>query len=229
MEDNTFKERKEQILSLLDDLEPNEWEVVKAEGTRRVRHKVTTSDTYTPKEYFSYDMGLLAYRYILDNGGTAEEALIYAIEIFNKPEEWLADTKNRKYFYSKQVVEKNDDHPQQKLMTDNGTMDRSALKQSHSVNQLIRKLSKSKILSDQLENLKKADTEQQEKILHLEANTITMDTSIDTLYEKLSIEPLSKKDKALLLIKAGHTYKTIASVLGVSERSIKRWVSLRGE
>lgn len=225
MEDNKFNEVKSKVLSLLQEegIQPNEWSVIMSEASKVVRHNITKSEGYIQKEYFSYDMGLLAYRYILDNGGTAQEALEYAIKVFNKPEEWLEETKNQKYFYSKRVVDSNENHEQQILMTRNGTIDKSALRNTNTVNELIRKLSKSKVLSDQLESLRESDSEQCERIRLLEASKTTIEAGLDKINGHLVLEGLTNKEKAVLLIDKGFSNKVIIEVLGIPKATLYRW------
>lgn len=174
------------------------------------------------KEYAGLEFGMTAYKYILDHGGKAEDAMAYALKVHNKTEDWLADVKNRDYYYSKQVVMDSDKHPEQKLMLENKTMDKQALKASRSVNQQVRRLSQYKSVSDILEGLKKTDERQQEEIDVLKATTSGQSGDIQKLKLVAGIKDQPIKEKVLLLKAEGCTQKAVAAYLEVGLRSVQR-------
>jgi hypothetical protein len=176
------------------------------------------------RQTIPFEIGCTAYRYVLDSGGSAEEALKYSAKIHDKSVEWLEGVKNNPYYHSSRVVKGHNDHPQQKLMLYNGTMDKSALKSSETVNKQIRKLSKARKLSDTLEGLKLSDRIQQEEIDILKAESVGMKYDIQFLNKVAGLEGEPKKDRAVRMRGLGCTQKAIAESLGVNVRTINRWL-----
>lgn len=175
------------------------------------------------RETVPYEIGMTAYRYILENGGSAQEAFEYSVKMHDKSIEWLNEIKNHPYYHSKKVVEEHDNHPQQKIMLNNGTMDKSALKSSETVNKQIRKLSKSKKLSDEHEYLKGNDVKQQKEINKLKGVTTIHTKEIDTLQEISGVGRMSNKEKAYIMYLNGVTQKDVTEELEISIATVKRW------
>lgn len=180
-------------------------------------------EDYIPKEYVGFEFAITAYQYILDNGGNREDALEFSRKIHDKSIEWINDVKNRPYFYTKKVVKKFDTHEEQKKMIANGTMDKSALMQRQSINQQLGRLSKSKQLSDTLEELKQSDKEQSKTIKNLTKTVTSSEIDITRLKELTGLEDIPPKDKAKILKNKGFNQKDIAEMTGKSLRTIKRW------
>jgi len=178
---------------------------------------------YTPKEYISFELGFDAYVYILENGGTAQEALEYAATIHNTPEEVVNQAKNLKFYYAKKVVNEADNHPEQKKMVANKTIDRQALKTSTSANMQLTKLSNYKNISDKLEDLENRDIEQQEQIDTLEARVNIHQSEIDVLKKLSGLENTPIKERIKYLRECGCTHRAIAEALRCSVATVKRW------
>jgi len=98
---------------------------------------VKSKENYTPAEYMTFELGATAYQYILDNGGTPEEAFSYASEVCDKSMEYINKTKNKPYIHSSNIVESYKEHPKQKRMVRKGTIDTVSLKNSDTVGCLI--------------------------------------------------------------------------------------------
>lgn len=177
----------------------------------------------TTRETVPYEIGKTAYEYILESGGSAEEAFEYSVKIHSKSLEWLNEIKNHPYYHSAKVVREHDDHPQQKVMRSNGTMDRSALKSSETVNKQIRKLSRYKKVSDKLESLEANDIHQQAQLDKLDAEVAVSRSDIVELQDKLGAKGLSNKEKGEVLYRRGCTQKAVAEALNVSLPTVKRW------
>lgn len=190
---------------------------------KTIAAKKQEDDDYIPTEYASFEFGMTAYRYILDNGGTHQEAMEYAREVHNMTTTLLDEVKHNPYFHSKEVVMEHDSHPEQIAMLLDKTMDKAALKGSHTVNQQLKRLSTSKGIHDTLEGLKKTDAEQQVEIDYLKGQSVTQDADLRILREINNIPEQSPKDKAKLLKDAGISQKKIAEFLGKDTRTIRRW------
>lgn len=192
-----------------------------AESVKRHRE----SDDYTPKEYVGLAFATTAYEYILDHGGSKEDAFEYAMEVHDKTEEWMRAVKNRKYYYAREVVNKHDNHPIQKAMLREDIMDRNALTTAGTINQQIGKLSKKRKLYDILNDLRNQVDEHERKIDLLTAKDVAKETYIKELREYTGLKDEDPKTMASQMKAMGCTQKTIAEVVGRTERTIRRWWS----
>lgn len=189
---------------------------------KREAVKVIADNTFkknyqgTTRETVPYNVGLAAYKYILDNGGTPREALEYSVTVHDKSLEWLDSIKHNPYYHSKEAVKAHDNHPAQKTMVKNGTMDKSALKSSNTVNQQITRLSRYKKVSDKLEGL-------EERVGGLEDEVDTHSKEIDRLKRHAGIEEIPKKDVGYQMYQHKMTQKKVSEELGVSIATVKRW------
>lgn len=170
----------------------------------------------TTRETVPYNIGLAAYKYILGNGGTPREALEYSVAVHDKSLEWLDSVKHNPYYHSKEAVKEHDTHPVQKTMLKNGTMDKSALKSSNTVNQQITKLARYKKVSDQLEGLK-------DEVYNLKGEVSVHGKEIYQLKEHTGLEGMSKKEKAEIMYLQGSTQKFISEQLKVHVNTVKNW------
>lgn len=156
---------------------------------------------YVETSYASFEFGITAYRHILDNGGDHKEAMEYARDVHDMTTTLLEEVKHNPYIHSKEVVMAHDDHPEQKAMLKDKTMDKSALKSSTTVNQQLKRLSTSKSVHDTLEGLKKTDEQQQGEIDTLRMDSVTHKIDLERLREINNLKDLPPKIKAGLLNK----------------------------
>ena len=197
--------------------------VLENNATQEYLSKVRSDPHHKPKQYLSLEMGLCAYIRILENGGTAQEALEYAAYVHDKPIEYIEDVKNRKFFYAKQVVDHADYHPIQKEMVKNNTIDKNALKSSSSANQQLRKLSMYKSVDDRLTSLEGTVTIHQDNIEDLETRLAVREQEIEQLKVVVGMDNLDPKEICGILKQKGISQKKIAEVTGKSLSTIKRW------
>lgn len=194
------------------------FEIMKGKALKQLSKQSTIPSSYMPM-----DVAYVAYIYILDNGGTAEEALDYAASVYDKPIEFIKEVKNKRFFYSKDIVDMANNHPKQMQMIKNRTIDKSALEQSKTANQQLRRLSKYRSIDDEIESLKEKDKEQQEEIDTLSLRLSETQAEIEILKQYTGVEDMPPKDKASFLKQRGHTQKEVADSVGKSLRTIKSW------
>lgn len=215
--DPDFKDVEEMLTKFFSNADNQDFK--KREAVKAITDK-TFKKNYqgTTRETVPYNIGLAAYKYILDNGGTPREALEYSVTVHDKSLEWLDGIKHNPYYHSKETVKAHEDHPAQKTMLRNGTMDKSALKSSNTVNQQITRLSRYKKVSDRLEGL-------EERVEGLEDEVDTHSKEINLLKRHTGVETeaLSKRDIGYEMYQEKMTQKTISEKLDVSIATVKRW------
>lgn len=189
---------------------------------RVAQNKFKDSEGYEPKVYVSFEEGVTAYGHILDTGATAQEAFEHTQEVHEKPEGWVDNVKNQRFFHSKDVVNHFDKHPMQVKMFKEGSVDRNSLTTSGTINQQARKLSKAVNLQYRVDDL-----EQRTETLEKELRDYKADKAIKDLESKRTKELLdfeiNPKDIAALMKERGHTQKEISEATGKDVRTIKRW------
>jgi hypothetical protein len=188
--------------------------------------------TGTNKPRIKLEDSLLAYKYVLDNICTVDEALCYSMEYSTLDEEALIAyvklAKNNKTYKIKTNVTNNDEYAVQKYMIKYKCLNRKAL-------------SKCKTPNEQLTELIYQKS-QYERILKLQSDNSTLRKSVNDLtinkwdqekritFDKLVSEIKEKKgtinyikELASILKSQGQTQEHIAKTIGKSLRTIKRW------
>lgn len=176
---------------------------------------------YIPNVYASEQFGGSAYGHVL-NSASPSEAFIAALEEHEKDEDYLAEVRNQKYFYAKENVLAHDDHPVQKRMVKEGTMDRQALKKSQTLNQLLIKLYRQVSLQDKYDRMQGSIDTLQEEVRDLKIGDIKHTVHIESLQELLNHSE-DPKDLAYEMYRRGFPQKDIAKAVDKTVRTVKRW------
>jgi len=222
-----FKELETKLLSLLKEsgLSIKQFKVISAKAEQIVKDKHINSPNYTPKQYWGLEIAAFAYGVVLETGCSANEAMKFAAEWFSKPDDWVELTKNNPFFYSKQVVNRMKDHPRQKRMVKNNTIDLAHVKRSDTVNQQLRRLRYYRTLDERINVLEDKVQNSEKEIELLKVADEDKQSDIDMLFQNAGLLKLSPQEKAKHLIDRGFAKKIIAERLGVSERTIQRWIN----
>jgi hypothetical protein len=187
----------------------------------------TNREDYVQKPNATYDLGYLAYQYILDNGGSAEEALEYSRKEQGKTEDWLKKVKNRSTYkkYSKSIVEQHEGHPVQQQMVENKVFDSNQMRGIQRVNQLIRKLAECRNVNDRIQTLEEITKLQQKEIERVSTESAFTNVKIKHMEEMNMLKTMKPKDIARELWKRGCKQQYVSEVTGKSIPTIKRWWS----
>lgn len=196
---------------------------------------------YPHKLYASPSMGKTAYGHTLLSEKDLDEIYTLLCEHYNLTDSELSEIKSNKYYYTKDTVnhydsEKNhpvngitqEEHKQavniQKQLSEEGILDKLSLRKSSTLNQLLRKLSKDLKILQRIVKLEEDNKGLHHKVESLEATDVVHDSKIKRLEELTGLEGLTDKDQVFLLDKAGISKKVIADTLGVSYRTVRRWL-----
>lgn len=202
------------------DLSATKLLALSAKLEQAAKRKFQSAEDYEPKVYMSFEEGVTTYGHILNTGATANEAFKHTSEVHDKPEGWVDDIKNRKFFYAREVVKHFDDHPMQAKMMKDGIMDRHSLTTSNTMNQQARKLSRQVRFQNAWDDL----NEEVESLQYLKVENLKNVAHIESLQELLD-HHTDPKSLAVLMHSQGYTKTFIAKDLGVNRKTVTRWVS----
>lgn len=218
------KEDRELVLSML---EEGRLTLQDMYGLSKEAKKIHTQEDYPSKKYLHYEDAYNAYTHILDTGASPQEALAYVIEYFVHPdctlEEYIDKIKNNTVWGIKNIVKEHDDHPKQKQMIKNGTLDRKSINKCRTPNEQLGNLHRSVQLDNKLQSLEEDNIQLKQDIKTLEASDTVKTSEIEELYKVNNLELMSPKDKASLLKSKGFNRSEISKYIGVSYATIKRW------
>lgn len=162
-----------------------------------------------------------AYRYVLDTGEKASEALTDVSRAYNKDDSWVDSIKHSPVY--KNVIDRsirnNKDHPTSELMRQTGvwhTGTKKSLRESSTLSSLLNNLSNNVNLSvriAKLENLTEL----------LVDHAILTEGKIEDIEDDIKELKQKDKEKALLLLKDGYNMSEVSELTGVHRNTIKRW------
>lgn len=216
---------QQDIETLLEKLDTKQRMIVATNLQQTTKHKATQQEGYIKKDYMDFEFVATAYRYILDNSCTAIEALEYAAITLDYPNDYVVNTKDNKFYYTKTVVDTHDKHPKQKRMLKDKTLNKTLIKKSSSPSQLTNTLSRSVEVQDKLDSLREVDKLQQEEINTLKVSNDKHEQEIKDLQELTGVTTLSLQEQAKYLYDRNHSKTNIAKALGVNRKTISRWLS----
>jgi DNA-binding transcriptional MerR regulator len=162
-----------------------------------------------------------AYRYVLDTGESASEALTDVSRAYNKDDSWVDSIKHSPVYkniidYS---IKNNKDHPIFQLMKKTGvwhTGTKKSLRESSTLSSLLNNLSKNVDITvriAKLENLTEL----------LIDHAILTDNQLKNIQEDIKELKKNNKQKALTLIKDGYNISEVSELTGVHRNTIRRW------
>lgn len=166
---------------------------------------------YKPKEYVSREFTDDCYRTILEGCEDYRSVLLSVSKKHDKSEEWLKGVRHERIFHAKDVVDSYDDHPKQVDMSHRKVINKNHLKSSNSVVQLVKTLEGYRNIYDYLVSM-------EERLAALESDNETIKVDVNNLKRDSKIEKAKKMDNV------GMDKKMIAEKLGVSVKTIRRWL-----
>ena len=177
---------------------------------------------FVPKQYAGRDYGRIAYNYILNNGGTAEEALIHAAREIGESEEWVTAVKHNPFFYTKDVIKQADKHPTQKRLLRNKMVDRVYLSSSDTVYKLVNRVSFGVALDKAFQGMDERITALEETKNEMTIELASLQYRVKHLEEIHDI-PEDPKALAQFMKEQGLSQKQVAEHLNNDVRTIRRW------
>lgn len=174
------------------------------------------SSTADPdKTYFEKSDGDFCYKGVLE--GMSYKDVLEELRVYlDKSEDWLKQTRNNSYKYSKDTVKTFDQHPKQVEMKKHKTIDKTALGKSKSLVELVKRLESQVSIHDML-------MEHRDDITDLKANSVEKDVRIKRLEEEAGLGHITDQELCKALFESGFKQKDLAERFQVNIRTIKRW------
>lgn len=186
-------------------------------------HAYRNRKEYEPKEYVSKEFASECYRNILESEEHYNEILKIAAGKYDKDADWLKVVKHRKFFYSKEIVDDFSEHPKQVGMTKRGTFRKKEIRESNTVNQLLKGVASQRDLDNLVLKLSEDLNKLKQDNEDLSAKTESNSFDVERINQHLQLSPADKREKAMYLKSKGFTYKVIARELGVNRKTLTRW------
>lgn len=193
-------------------------------GRKKIIEQFKNNPNREKRDYISKAFVKTAYQYILDNGGTVDQALDYSIELLEKSRDWWDTLKNKEFYDSKEIMSDMQEHPKQKQMLKEGTMDKVVMNQSRSANQFLRRAAKCVGVSDIIAGIRYDLVNTSDQLMQVTAANVVNQHDIDGLYEYIGIPKKDKKFLAKVLRDKGFKNETIANTLDISISTLKRYL-----
>jgi hypothetical protein len=181
---------------------------------KKASSKFRQKDKEDGKEYNypTFEFGMAAYTYALENKTTNKEAMEFAAGYIGKDEDWLKEVKNKRFNHSKEVYEEHKEHPVQKEMVKKKCFDKSTITNSRSVNQLTRRLLLFKDIHYHIENQSEQIEDLEERVRFLEYHNF-----------QRPVPEMTDKEKAVVLRESGLSFNQISKEIGVHRSTVSRW------
>lgn len=174
------------------------------------------------EQHLTWSIANDAYRYVLEEGVTAKEALIFAARKNSKEFDLVyAEKSNQSKGLNKSVIKSHKEHPVQVDMQKKGKLRMIDLKNSQNVWQLLNTLNGFVTAYEEVCQLEDAIN----RLDTLENEMALAKAEIELLKDVTNLSGLSSREKAGILKRKGITQSDIAKVVGVSVSTMKRWWS----
>lgn len=167
-----------------------------------------------------------AYKHALDsNSPTVQDCFDEVKSVHSVTDEYIDEVKSKPVYAHivSKIVDENVSHPVVRSMRTNKVLQISTHKKASTPNELITDLTIKRTVNDRLNKLEQEIDDLRCKVDYVAISQDSSILSIDTILENITLPEDHSKSKSIILRQKGYKVKDIASVLGVSESTIKRW------
>lgn len=200
-----------------------------------IRDLKASGHEFSPK--INFEQACIAYKKVLTEDATPEDALVYLGEITSLTSEFIKQAKNNIFLESpnrlktsKRIVEHHQAEPVQKSMIKRGTMDKNHVENANTINQQLKRVHRSRKLDKTITNLEVKVEILEHSDIDKSLRVSSLESSVDTLKVALpQVKFLTDKEQASKLRDDGHTVSDIAKHLGKDVRTIYRWTNNKGK
>ena len=172
----------------------------------------------------SKQLGVSAYTYQVDNNCLPDESLIYAAIEHNQDPERVLEAKSKTWRHNPYVVRTLPDSFGKQRFGHLSVELKKAVRNSDSILSGLNSVSAFSKLKQKVDGLELLAKEQSEKLEMLSGEALSSKLDIEKIKET-SGWVVPNSEKALIMKSQGHSVKSIASILGVTRRTVYRWVS----
>jgi hypothetical protein len=182
--------------------------------------------TYKEKQYMKQEEVSTAYKYALDSDAPTVDTCFEEVKTVHLVTDEYIDEVRSNNIYSHivdAVVDEHVTHPQVRSMRDNKVLQLKLHKKASTPNQLITDITTKRTVNDRLKALEQEVVDLKCRVDSVSVSQDNTEIGVERLLEYVELPKDHNKTKAIALKRKGHKIKNIAQVLGVTERTIKRW------
>jgi len=182
--------------------------------------------TYVDTQYMEKEELDTAYKHALTSDSpTVDSCFNQVIIEHDVSPEYVEEVRTNPCRDIKQVIRDNNTHPTVRRMEKNKVMSVEELQKSTTPNQLISNITVRRSVSDRLDALEARCALYEGRLDEVEVIQASNTLHIEDLLEAVEIPKERKIENARKLKDRGYKIKDIARILGVTSRTIDRWVS----
>ena len=156
-----------------------------------------------------------AMLHIIDNGSEVKDSISHISSKYNIPEQQIIDAKNHRLYNQSEVLDYVEDNSTKLDKVDN--YNRNTLAKSSTANQMLSETYEVMRIYGEIDSLRK-------EVSILKARQNITDKKVENIESYLRISCDPKILQAITLKHEGMTHKQISKELGVSSRTIIRWL-----
>lgn len=188
--------------------------------------KEVEAGTYKEKQYMKEEEVSTAYKYALDSDSPTVETCFKEVKtVHSVTDEYLEEARSNPIYAHvvNKIVDENVSHPQVRSMRDNKVLQLRPHKKASTPNELITDITTKRLVNDTIKGLRQELEDLKCRVDYVEISQDSSNLNIETILESIPLPEDHNRNKAIILRQKGYKVKDVASVLGVTERTIKRW------
>lgn len=195
-----------------------EWKQIEASTQYNISVNLKNKDTYVPKDKFTTEMLVTGMVDIIENKSDVDTAFATVAKEHNTTDDFIKNNKNSRIYNQKEVVETVKEKSKQvKRLQDHRLFNEDNLVKSSTSNQLFDNTYKDMLILGEIDTLKK-------EVATLKLRQSVTEHKVESIENYLSTIPDERIYEAIRLKLDGKTYKQISDSIGVSTKTISRWL-----
>lgn len=182
--------------------------------------------TYKDPVFMKEEEVSTAYKHALDSPSPTVDDCFDEVKIVHSvTDEYLEEVKSKPVYAHivSKIVDENVSHPELRSMRTNKVLQLGLHKKASTPNELITDITTKRTVNDRLKRLEQEVVELKCRVDDVSITQDNTSLNMDKVLEVIELPRDLDKSKAIVLRQKGHKIKNIATVLGVSERTVKRW------
>lgn len=182
--------------------------------------------TYKDPVFMKEEEVSTAYKHALDSSSpTVDDCFDEVKSVHLVTDEYIDEVKSKPVYAHivGKIVDDNVSHPEVRSMRTNKVLQIGLHKKASTPNELITDITTKRTVNDRLKKLEQEVVDLKCRVDDVSLTQDNTSLNMDKVLEVIELPKDLDKSKAIVLRQKGHKIKNIATVLGVSESTIKRW------
>lgn len=221
-----IKERRDAVLEAMESLSevaPTKTVFgVIAQAERELKQNIS-SDSTKPK--ISKEVGRTAYGYQIDTACKPTDSLRLAALEHDEDVDLMLSLRNNKWNHNKTMVDIHSDFFNDKSKALSTKELKTVVRNSTTLSAGLNRVFSYQKLEAEVAQIKLKSQQQELELRLLKGGQLVNSVDINTIKDSLGMKSMTPVDRAALLKENGYTYKEVSEILGVTDRTIKRWLS----